>query len=265
LKKSKKTGRNKKIKKRFGGTAEEIEAYHTKSEEEFKRLSKADERAAGLSVILDREKTALIKASKALDQSRKSAARGFERDVVENLAGLGMAGSLFKAEIVFPETEEGIMATLTERGADSVKFLISPNKGEPLRPLAKIASGGEMSRFMLGLKNITASIEGIETLVFDEIDVGISGKIARAVAEKLYDVARERQVLAVTHLPQLASMADTHYLISKGETAGKTLTNVKCLNREESLKEIMRLSGSADGSEAGYINAAEMKKRGGNI
>ncbi|MCI7583242.1 MAG: DNA repair protein RecN, partial [Christensenellaceae bacterium] len=145
-------------------------------------------------------------------------------------------------------------------GFDSVEFLISPNKGEPLKPLQKIASGGEMSRFMLALKNITARLDGIETMVFDEIDTGISGATAQVVAEKLYNIACDRQVIAVTHLPQLASMADLHYKIEKHETEDKTVTDVFLLDEKGELDEIARLIGGSSYSEHAIPHALEMKK-----
>ena len=176
---------------------------------------------------------------------------------MENLRDLGMKSSTFEVEILFPT--ENILESCSNNGADKIRFMISPNLGEPLKPLAKIASGGEMSRFMLGLKNITAELEGIDTLIFDEIDTGISGAIAKVVACKLYDVATKRQVIAVTHLPQLASMADSHYLISKSEVGGKTITSLMSLDDEKSLVELMRLSGSSENSAIGFENAKELK------
>ncbi|MDR2090500.1 MAG: DNA repair protein RecN [Clostridiales bacterium] len=129
-------------------------------------------------------------------------------------------------------------------GVDSLEFLISPNAGEPLKPFSKIISGGEMSRFMLALKNLVN--DGISVMIFDEIDTGISGKVAEVVAQKLSDISRGRQVLAVTHLPQLASYADKHFLISKGTVGEKTLTNLETLSDERSIEEIARLSGGSD-------------------
>ncbi|MCL2631175.1 MAG: DNA repair protein RecN, partial [Firmicutes bacterium] len=249
-----------KIKKRFGGTLNEIESFLSTAGAELNRLESAEERIGELNKKLPLATAKVIKTAKELNKQRKESAKKFALAVCDNLKDLGMEKAVFSAEISFPATYEEILNSLNDKGADSVKFMISPNTGEPLKPLAKIASGGEMSRFMLALKNITAELEGINTLVFDEIDTGISGRQAKVVASKLYNISKGgRQVLAVTHLPQLASMADTHYLISKEEKSGKTLTFVKELSETESLKEIMRLSGSSDTSTAGLESAKEMK------
>ena len=140
-----------------------------------------------------------------------------------------------------------------------MEFLLSPNPGEPLKPLIKIASGGEASRFMLALKNIIAEVDKIGTLIFDEIDTGISGVIAKVVACKLYDIAKSRQVIAITHLPQLASMGDVNYLIEKRVSDNKTNTYIKELKGDEIYKEIMRLTGAVENSEIGLSGAKELK------
>ena len=137
--------------------------------------------------------------------------------------------------------------------------MISPNPGQPLYPLSKIASGGEMSRIMLALKSIIANCESMETLVFDEIDAGISGTAAWTVAEKLYNISQGRQVIAVTHLAQIAAMADNHFLINKKVDNDNTSTEIISLSAEESLIEVMRLAGSDKHSEIGRLNALEIK------
>ncbi|MDR2266610.1 MAG: DNA repair protein RecN [Christensenellaceae bacterium] len=248
------------IKKRFGSTLNDINSYLEKAQIEYDRLNNAEERITKLEGILKVESNEIIRLAKSLHDFRVSIAINFEKGIMSNLSDLGMSSSIFKVEIIFPDDESELLDKVTDTGVDDVRFLISPNKGEPLRPLAKIASGGEMSRFMLGLKNITAELEGIDTLVFDEIDTGISGRIAKVVASKLYNIAVRRQVLAVTHLPQLAAMADTHYLITKDEDQGKTYTYVNPLDALASLKEIMRLAGSDLNSINGMENAKELKK-----
>lgn len=247
-----------KIKRRFGSTLEDIQIYKDKAEAQLKQLLGAAQREEELLGIISAEKAAAIRLAKDLHGIRTADAAVLEKAIVANLSDLGMQDSIFKASINFPDAAS-VAEYLNTDGADEVRFLISPNKGEPLKPLAKIASGGEMSRLMLGLKNITAELENIDTLVFDEIDTGISGRIAKVVACKLYNIAKTRQVLAVTHLPQLASMADTHYLISKRVIEDKTLTFVEALCQDASIKEIMRLSGSIEQSQSGLENAKEMK------
>lgn len=249
-----------KLKKRYGSTVKEVLAFGMRAQEELERLQQAADHIEALEKERDEAQKMLTDCAKSLHVARLQAAQILAESIGRNLKELGMKNSRFAAEIVFPDAESDLLAACGPNGADEVRFMISPNLGEPLKPLAKIASGGEMSRFMLGLKSITAELEGIDTLVFDEIDTGISGAIAKVVAHKLYRIADTRQVLAVTHLPQLASMADNHYLIRKTEGDGKTLTNVIRLDREASLREIMRLSGSAEDSASGYQNAVEMKE-----
>jgi DNA repair protein RecN (Recombination protein N) len=141
---------------------------------------------------------------------------------------------------------------------DQVEFLISPNPGEPLRPLAKIASGGELSRVMLAIKTILAGTDQVETLIFDEVDTGVSGRAAQAIAEKLARVARERQVLCITHLPQVASLADAHFLIRKEMSENETMTVVRQLSDEERVKELARMLGGAEVTETTEEHAREM-------
>ena len=167
-----------------------------------------------------------------------------------------MKNSKFDVSIEYPDD---IMNNLNSNGADTVEFMLSPNLGEPLKPLSKIVSGGEASRFMLALKNIIAEVDKIGTLIFDEIDTGISGAIAKVVACKLYDIAKTRQVIAITHLPQLASMADNNYLIAKSVKDEKTITEVTHLSGDDIYKEIMRLTGAVEKSEIGLSSAKELK------
>lgn len=248
-----------KIKKRYGEISN-LPKFIEKVNEELNILKNAESRILELENIIDFESKKTIEYAVLLHEERVLTAKKFNNAIIINLKELGMKNMSFEAEISFPTSNQEILARCEERGADQVKFMISPNLGEPLKPLSKIASGGEMSRFMLGLKNITAELEKIDTLVFDEIDTGISGKIAKIVAQKLSDVSDKRQVLAVTHLPQLASMADHHFLINKYEKEGETFTEVILLDEEGSTKEIMRLAGSDENSVVGRQNALELKK-----
>ena len=200
----------------------------------------------------------LLSDAEELSALRRKYAVSFEDEINKQLKELGMPSAKFN--VSFDENDGKTADDVTSNGFDKVEFLISANKGEPLKPLQKIISGGEMSRFMLALKNITARLDGIDTMVFDEIDTGISGYIAQVVAEKLYNISVSRQVIAVTHLPQLASMADNHYKIEKKETADKTITNVKKLDEDGELQEIARLFGGSTYSEHALPHAVEMKK-----
>jgi len=156
------------------------------------------------------------------------------------------------------EVSFGEDAPLTASGRDAVEFLLSANKGEPLRPLARVASGGELSRIMLAFKCIEAENEGIPVLVFDEIDTGISGQMGQVVAEKMHSAARARQVLCVTHLPQIAAMADAQYLVEKQEKDGRTHTNVLGLDHENRVLALSRMLG---GGETGIAHARAMLER----
>lgn len=242
--------------KKYGGSVENTLDYLVKSQEEFELLNNAADTVDKLEKQLKSASDKLQLSAEKLSKSRKKFAVLFETAIKTELSELGMGGSTFKVN--FAENENYTENT-GSNGFDNVEFLISPNIGEPLKPLAKIISGGEMSRFMLALKNIIAKLDNISTMVFDEIDTGISGKIAQVVAEKLYNISVNRQVIAVTHLPQLASMADRHLLISKSVEDGKTNTHLLPLSDEDTLSEISRLIGGSDYSGHALPHAKEMK------
>ncbi len=192
-------------------------------------------------------------AAKALTESRTALAERFERGMEAQLRDLGMERTVLRA-VFAPKPEKARMPRPT--GDDEVSFMISPNPGEPLRPLAKIASGGELSRLMLALKNMEASHAGVDCMVFDEIDTGISGRVAQAVAEKMANIAATRQVLCVTHLPQLAAMADVPLLVRKEVVDGRTYTRVQRLDAEAHAAEVARMLGGADGSMESALSHA---------
>lgn len=244
--------------RKYGGTVEAANEFLKNAEEEYDFLINADARATKLEKEIEKVRTELLSDAEELSALRRKYAVSFEDEINKQLKELGMPSAKFN--ISFDENAGKTADDVTSNGFDKVEFLISANKGEPLKPLQKIISGGEMSRFMLALKNITARLDGIDTMVFDEIDTGISGYIAQVVAEKLYNISVSRQVIAVTHLPQLASMADNHYKIEKKETADKTITNVKKLDEEGELQEIARLIGGNTYSEHALPHAVEMKK-----
>ncbi|MFW5779894.1 MAG: DNA repair protein RecN, partial [Bacillota bacterium] len=248
------------IKKKYGKTIKDIQEFLDAAEKKLDMLVNSEKRISILKKELNDVSEDLIISAKQLHNIRVESAKHFSSSIVNHLKDLGMSNTVFYIDIQFPEDNSNILNNLTTNGVDRVEFLLSPNLGEPVKSLAKIASGGEMSRFMLALKNVIADIDDIGTLVFDEIDSGISGKIAKEVAKKLYNIATARQVLAITHLPQLASMADCHYLIEKKVKDEKTVTSLSLLDKESSHNEIMRLSGSKEGSIAGLNNAKELKE-----
>jgi len=192
-----------------------------------------------------------------LSELRRAAAKRFETLVLQQLHDLGMQSAQF--EVRFSDIPGIENAAFTANGFDTVEFYISTNRGEPVKPLRKVASGGEVSRIMLALKTVAADRGGIPTMIFDEIDTGISGRIAQVVAEKLAVISRGRQVVCVTHLPQIASMADRHFLIEKSSDENATHTRLSVLAGEDRTQEIARLAGG--GSGASLAHAAEMLMR----
>ena len=151
------------------------------------------------------------------------------------------------------------MENPTRNGYDEIEFMISTNPGSPLRPLGKVASGGELSRIMLAIKTVLSEKDGVETLIFDEIDTGISGRTAQKVSEKLSEIAQKRQVLCITHLAQIAAMADSHYVIKKSVTKNKTVTEIQTLSQNEMIEELARILGGAEITETIRNSAKEMK------
>lgn len=245
------------IKIKYGKTLEEIKIFLEKAEIELFNLQNSEEEIEKLNKKLVMSKDKIKNQAIQLHTLRQKNALELSKLIEQNLKDLGIGNAKFEIELVF--NEENLFEHLTQNGGDSVQFLISPNLGEPLKPLSKIASGGEMSRFMLALKNIIAKQNDTQTLVFDEIDTGISGNIAKVVACKLYDIAKFRQVIIITHLPQICAMADTHFLIVKGTQDNSTITTVAELDENAMLGEIMRLAGSTDNTDLGLSHAKELK------
>ncbi len=242
------------IQRKYGGNYPALKEFYDNAVEEYDRLKNADARVEKLTKILHECTDNLIKSASKLSKMRRAVADKFEKSITEQLSDLGMAGSTFSVSIATSNDADKI----GQNGGDSVEFLISPNIGEPLKPLHKIISGGEMSRFMLALKNIVAGIDNIGTMVFDEIDTGISGNISQVVSEKMCNISRNRQVVAVTHMPSLAVMADSHYFIHKHTVDGQTHTQVTLL--DDNKNEIARLIGGSDYSTHALPHAIEMQQ-----
>ena len=204
--------------------------------------------------------------ARILSGERQKLAAAFERGLMAQLRELGMEKAVFQVAFLPQAEEKKPMPRPT--GDDRIEFMISPNPGEPLKPLARIASGGELSRLMLGLKAMEAGNSGVDCMVFDEIDTGISGRMAQAVAEKMISISRARQVICVTHLPQIAAAADHQFFIFKAEEEGRTRTSMRLLSREERVREVARMISGAEGSAAdaevyaaSMLEAAENRKR----
>ena len=189
-------------------------------------------------------------AALALRKDRQEKAELMSAKILTELSQLDMPGVRFACS--FRETE------LTDDGADSVVFYLSANAGEAMKPLSKVASGGELARIMLSMKNVLAEKDQVGTLIFDEVDTGVSGRAAQRIAEKLRSLARHKQVLCVTHLPQMAALADTHMLISKSERDGRTFTTVTPLDREGRKQELARIIGGTHITETTLKSAEEM-------
>lgn len=242
------------LKRKYGESVSEIFQYAEQAEEELNQLEQQDEKKAELeekrTVLHERmRKQALL-----LNQTRKEAAVKLEQLVEKELADLNMQGTRFS--VAFHQVEN---PEFTLTGVDQVEFMISPNVGEPLRPLVKIASGGELSRIMLAIQSIFSGLNGAsDTLIFDEVDTGVSGRAAQAIAEKITRLARHCQVLCVTHLPQVACMADEHFHIFKEAIDGKTRTRVKLLTEEGRILELARMLGGVEVTDTTRNHALEM-------
>lgn len=238
------------LKKKYGASVGDMLAYLARSREELDRIEYADERIAQLQETLREQEAAAMEAARALSALRRAAAQELEKRISRELTELDMPKLRFAID--FQEKE------LSENGIDAVSFLMSANVGESLRPIQKIASGGELSRIMLAMKNVLAEQDSVMTMVFDEVDTGVSGRAAQRVAEKLARLSRFRQVLCVTHLPQLAAMADVHFGVEKGEADGRTRTNVLVLDRAARRREVARLSGGDPPSDTMLSGAEEL-------
>ncbi|MEK4223071.1 DNA repair protein RecN [Bacillus sp. FSL W8-0116] len=224
------------LKRKYGQSIEEILEYGAKIEEEIETLTHKETRLEDLEKKLASIKQDLLLEAKNLSNLRKKWAETLTEAIHHELKQLYMDKTVF--EIRFLPVEED---TFHKDGIDQVEFYISTNPGEPLKPLAKVASGGELSRIMLALKTIFSSHQGVTSIIFDEVDTGVSGRVAQAIGEKIYQVSVQSQVLCISHLPQVAAMADTHLYISKETDEGRTRTSVKPLEYEEKVKEIGRM------------------------
>ena len=245
------------LSKKYGETEEDMLEYLAKAREELESIAFSEEKVRELQ---KQEKTALVEAEAAADrltESRKTAGEKLSRAICSELEFLDMPNVRFVVKL------EDI--GLTENGRDGVEFLISANVGEEPKPLAKIASGGELSRIMLAIKNVLAETDGVDTMIFDEIDTGVSGRAAQKIAMKLRSASKGRQVICVTHLAQIAAQGDVHLYISKSVSDGKTYTNIKSLIEEERVSEIARIMGGMEITQLQLESAREMLGNAGNL
>ncbi len=238
------------LRRKYGACCRDILDYQDRAQKELDEIEFADDEIAHLKTRLGTAEEAAWEAARALRRARQAGAVRLQERVLEELRQLDMPRVQFQCS--FTETE------LTASGADAVAFYMSANVGEALKPMNKVASGGELARIMLALKNVLAQQDRVDTLIFDEVDTGVSGRAAQKVAEKLHAVARNKQVLCVTHLPQIAALADTHLLIAKGEREGRTYTTVTELDREGRKLELARIIGGACITATTLKSAEEM-------
>ena len=240
------------LKLKYGNSIEEIIRYKEEKEEYLEKLNNmTDEMESVKNQISELEGT-LNNLCTKLSEQRKKAAKELEVLVKQALVDLNFIAVEFEIQITRKES-------IGENGFDNVEFMISTNPGESVKPLVKVASGGELSRIMLAIKSILATEDDIDTLIFDEIDTGISGQTAMKVAEKMAKISRNHQVICISHLSQIAAMADSHYLIKKTADENSTTTSIKKLTRQQSIEELVRINGGTGITEAGLIHATEMK------
>lgn len=241
------------LKSKYGNTIQEILTYCEEKEETLRKLQDYDSYLEELRRNLAEAEEKVSALSLLLSKMRQEASKELTKAIRDGLLDLNFLDVQF--EMVFTGTDH-----YTSAGTDEVEFMISMNPGEPIRSLGDVASGGELSRIMLAIKTVMAEKDRIETLIFDEIDVGISGRTAQKVSEKMAVIGRNHQVICITHLAQIAAMADAHFAIEKKVADGKTRTNISLLNKEEEIDELARILGGAEITEKVRESAAEMKE-----
>lgn len=241
------------LKRKYGDTIEDILHYHSRIEKELREMENAEQNSEKqerqLSEALEKVKELAIKLSK----QRKKSAKKLEKMIHEQLSALYMDKTVF--EVKFLNNSK-----LYSKGIDKVEFYIQTNPGEEMGPLAKIASGGELSRIMLALKTIFSQKMGVTSIIFDEVDTGVSGRVAQAIAEKISQISNNSQVLCITHLPQVAAIADNHYYISKSVNDGRTETSLKELDEKQKIREIARMLSGSEITELTLKHAEELIK-----
>ncbi|WP_179032800.1 DNA repair protein RecN [Paenibacillus kribbensis] len=251
------------LQRKYGDSIEQILEYYSRIEQETDLLENKDERLEQLIAKRDQLLADLLEIAEELTEAREICAEELAEQVEQELKDLQMERTSLKVRIDAIEDPrgyeyKGLRVRPTKQGIDNAEFLISPNPGEPLRPLGKIASGGELSRIMLAMKSIFARHDQIPVLIFDEVDTGVSGRAAQSIAEKLYRLSSVCQVFSITHLPQVACMADHQYLIEKNVYDGRTMTQIEGLTEEGRVKELARMLGGVEITEKTLHHAQEM-------
>ncbi len=242
------------LKRKYGGSEGEMLAFLDDCRRQLDQIQGSDQRMQQLQEELDGALAQAGQAAQALSQARRAAAGGLEERIGQELAQLDMPKVRFSVAFAPKQAQDGMDAT----GVDEVRFLMSANLGEELRPIQRVASGGELARIMLALKNVLAETEQVSTLIFDEVDTGVSGRAADKVARKLFQVAQSKQVLCVTHLPQIAAMGDVHFCVEKRERDGRTYTAVERLEQAQRRQELARLTSGERVTQTALDGAQEM-------
>ncbi len=240
----------KRLKRLYGPELTDVLNFYEQAKASLNALTENDALRADAEAKRDQAKAALEEVCRALTESRRALSQRLSQRLIEQLQDLGMGRTRFEVEI--------LPGSPTARGADDVQFLISPNPGEPVKPLSAIASGGELSRIMMAFKAISADEGGVSSMIFDEVDTGVSGRMAQAVGEKMAAIAEKRQVICVTHLPQIAALAGAHFLVEKTVEGERTGSTVRRLDREGRVEELARLIGGAGDPESSRRHAANM-------
>lgn len=247
------------LKGRYGNTIEDILIYCENKKAEIQKFEDFDAYLENLEKNVEKSKNELLDLGKKISKERKEKAKVLSEEIQKALVELNFLDANFEISVT---SDENVMSS---KGLDDVEMFISTNPGERLKPLVNVASGGEISRIMLAIKSTFADKDNIPTLIFDEIDTGISGRTAQKVSEKMSLISKEHQVLCVTHLPQIAAMADTHFEISKSVENGRTVTSVTSLSLEEQIEELARMLSGAEVTETVISNAREMKRLADSI
>jgi len=255
------------LKRKYGQTINEILEYQIQSEEQLESLSYSSQKKLELEETCRRLEHEMGEIASGLSKARTKAARKLEKEVKQELQDLNMSQVEFEVSITRVESQEGIPLpdgktyTYTNEGVDTVEFMASTNPGEPLKPLARIASTGEISRFMLALKGALSHIDNTPVLVFDEIDIGVGGRSGEIIGKKLWVLAQNRQVICVTHLPQIAAFADAHYTIHKEMVGERTISTLETLNKEAAVTEIAIMLSGAQYTDTSINNASELVQK----
>jgi len=256
------------LKRKYNGSVEEILRAHAEIQAKLGGLEQGEEQIAGLEKAFAQARGAAWDCAAKLFLERQRAAKKLKREMEREVRSLGMADTTFDVRFLVQEDKADAPPyfiagkKLTERGMDQVEFYFSPNPGEPAKPLAKIASGGELSRLMLALKSLVLTPGVVSTLLFDEVDAGVGGRVAEIVGKKLKQVAAHHQVISVTHLPQIAALADAHFVVQKGVEKGRTFTSVGRLSDKARVAEVARMLGGVKITEQTRRHAEEMVRGG---